>query len=130
MPTACWRFCMRRTRLERLYAVKSKPRLTLRYWSSSSTLSGSSLIHPSRLDEGDQRAGDFREGQHEIHAARLDRGVRHAEELGRALVLGEHGAAHLLDRLYPHGAVAPRAAQDQRDRALLERARDRLEQQV
>src|SRR5215813_2435575 len=117
---------MRRIRLERLYAVKSKPRLALRYWSSSSTLSGSSLIHLSGLHESDQRPGNLCQRQDEIHAAGLDGRMGHSEELGRALVLGEHGAAHLLDSLHAHRAITPRAAQDQRDGAVLVRARHRL----
>ena len=62
--------------------------------------------------------------------ARLDRRRRHSEKLRGLLVLGDHGAPHLLDGPDAERSVAAGSGQDHGDRPLFVARRHRLEEQV
>src|SRR5439155_508820 len=54
----------------------------------------------------------------------------HARELGRAFILGDHRAAHLLDRPDAHRSITARSGEDDGYGPILVARRHRLEQQV
>src|SRR5690349_13229601 len=86
-------------RVERLYAVKSKPRESRRWTSSASNSGGDSLVVMAVFAyKPGKRRRDVFQAQHEVDVTRRDRGAGHAEELRARFVLGDDRAPHLLHR--------------------------------
>ena len=85
---------------------------------------------PGLLQQQVELGAELLRGQHEIDAAGLLGGHRHARVLRRVLVLGDRDAAAGADRADALGPVRARARQHDADRALAELARQALEQRV
>ena len=77
-----------------------------------------------------QLARDVLGTQDEIHAARRDRGARHAVMAGGVFLLREGDPSLGLDGFDPEGAVGGRAGQNDSDRAGLQAVRERPEEVV
>ena len=78
----------------------------------------------------DQRLGDLRRGEHEIHVAGRDGALRHAVVVGFADFLRDDEAAFRLDRLEPNAAVRAGSRENHADRARAAFARQRIQQEV
>src|SRR5437667_3132377 len=92
--TDCIRFWMRRIRLARLYADKSNPRVRFRYSSSASNplASSASFISIGSYQRHERRT-DIVDRKDVVDDTAVDRGLGHAEECRRRLVLHDHDAA-------------------------------------
>src|SRR3954453_6682846 len=107
--TCSIRFSMRRVTVERLYPVKSNPRLSRRYSSSvSRSWSVAVATFSHHLLNG---SGDVHQREHHVHVARLDGRPRHTEDLRRSLILRDHDASSRLDRADAGGAIDATARQ-------------------
>ena len=78
----------------------------------------------------DERVGNLRDRQHEIHLARQDRAARHAVIAGFLRVLCNHEAATFLDGLQPKAAVGARARKNYADGARTELIGHRVQQEI
>ena len=78
----------------------------------------------------DERLGDLRCGEHEIHVARRDCALGHAVIFGFAGFLRDDEAAFLLDRLEPKTAVRAGSRENHTDRPRAAFARQRVQQEV
>ncbi|HEU4403828.1 MAG TPA: hypothetical protein VFS43_00835 [Polyangiaceae bacterium] len=81
-------------------------------------------------DQVDHGAPELVQRQHQVGAARFDRGARHRGLLGRVFALHEHDAARPLDRPRPGRAVAAHAGEHDRERAPAEAVGERREEGI
>src|ERR1700677_996747 len=72
----------------------------------------------------------LRQGKYEVNGAGGDGRARHSIELGLLRILSNHNAAGDLDRPCPRATVIAGSREHDRDRALTERRRERMEQEV
>ena len=80
--------------------------------------------------EFDERAGDIRQLQHQIHRACRDRAARHAVISRLGGVLRDDKAAFLLHGFQPEAAVRPGARQDDADGARTDLPRHGAQQKI
>ena len=78
----------------------------------------------------DQRLGDLRGVEHEVHRARRDRAAGHAVVVGFADVLRDDEAALILDRFQAEAAVGAGSGKDHADGARSIFASQRIQQEV
>src|SRR3954468_20946591 len=126
--TCSIRFSMRRVTVERLYPVKSNPRLSRRYSSSvSRSWSVAVATFSHHLLDGSR---DVHQREHHVYVPCLDGRSRHTEDLRGAPSLHDHHTPTRLDRADAGRAVDATARQHDSDGAGGAYRRDRREQHV